>query len=75
MVEQLQRELKVYVKDVRTDFGTRTSTVVALLDARDGDNELFACVADVADVEIPQNVNSSSGTRFVVHANLSRRLY
>ena len=73
MVEQLQRELKVDVKDVRTDFGTRTSTVVALLDARDGDNELFACVADVADVEIPlRNVNSSSGTRFVVcDANLS----
>ena len=73
MVEQLQRELKVDVKDVRTDFGTRTSTVVALLDARDGDNELFACVADVADVQIPiRNVNSSSGTRFVVcDANLS----
>ena len=53
--------LQVDVKDVKMDASSRTSAVVALLDARDGDNELFACVADVADVEIPiRNVNSSS---------------
>ena len=34
MVEQLQRELHVDVKDVKMDSSSRTSTVVALLDDR-----------------------------------------
>ena len=78
MVEQLQRELHVDVKDVKMDSSSRTSTVVALLDDQDGERELFACVADVADVEIPiGRVRSSSRigegqSRFVVcDANLS----
>jgi len=73
MVEQLERELRVDVKDVRIEYGLRTSTVVALLDDIDGENELFACVADVADVEIPiESRVRGSARRFVVcDANLS----
>ena len=73
MVEQLERELRVDVKDVRIEYGLRTSTVVALLDDIDGENELFACVADVADVEIPilRRVRGSTQRFVVCDANLS----